>query len=93
MDTQTEEPQTQTAEPPKAEKVASTRSKFTDEQIAEIRSLRALTHPEGSPKAGKPLHTHPALAVQFGTSAGVISQIVRNRVYKNPEYVPTNDGN
>lgn len=69
------------------------RAVFTPEQIAEIRALRAEVHPEGTEKAGKPVWSHLALAKRFGTTAGGISQIVRNRTYKNPDYVPVNDGN
>lgn len=69
------------------------RKTFSVEQIAEIRALRAEVHPEGTDKAGKPVHSHAQLAKQFGTTPGSISQIVRNRTYKNPDYVPVNDGN
>ena len=63
------------------------RKVFTEETIAEIRALRAEKREDG-----KPLHSHAALAKQFETTAGAISHIVRNRTYKNPNYVPTNDG-
>lgn len=69
------------------------RAIFTPEQIKEIRELRAQVHPEGHEKAGKPVWSHLALSKQFDTTAGGISQIVRNRTYKDPEYVPVNDGN
>lgn len=62
------------------------RRKFSDEQIAEIRQLRAENDEHGRPK-----YSHAALAKQFDTRAGVISQIVRNMTYKDPNYVPTND--
>jgi len=77
---------------PEAQVAPSTRKKFSTEQINEMRGLRALSHPTGHQKAGKPIHSHKALADQFGTAAGVVSQIVRNRVYKNPNYTPVNDG-
>lgn len=104
MDNQTAEPEalnsdattsaetTATPAAAPADAPATGRKKFTDEQVTEMRSLRALKHPEGHDKVGKPIHSHKALADQFGTAAGVISQIVRNRVYKNPDYVPVNDG-
>lgn len=68
------------------------RSRFTPEQIVQIRNLRAERHPDGSENAGKPIYTHAKLADMFGTKAGVISQIVRNRSHKDPNYVPVNDG-
>lgn len=71
---------------------APKRSSFTADQIAQIRNLRAERHPDGHEKAGKPIYTHAALADMFGTKAGVISQIVRNRSHKDPNYVPVNDG-
>jgi len=92
MDTQNAEPQTAEPETFNAEAPATGRKKFTDEQVAEIRRLRSLCYPDDHPKAGKPTHSHKALADQFETAAGVISHIVRNRVYKNPDYVPVNDG-
>lgn len=70
----------------------SARKSFTPEQIKEIRDLRAEKHPDGSEKAGQPVWSHKKLGDKFGTSAGVISQIVRNRTYKDPEYTPVNDG-
>lgn len=70
-----------------------TRASFTQEQIAEIRSMRAERHPAGHDKEGQPVYSHAKLAAHFGTTAGSISQIVRNRTYKNPEYTPVNDGN
>ena len=63
------------------------RKVFTDETIAEIRALRAEKREDG-----KPLHSHAALAKRFDTMPGAISHIVRNRTYKNPNYVPVNDG-
>ena len=90
-DAMTEEPVAQptgdsTVQPPR------TRGVFTPEQIAEIRNLRAKKHPEGHDKAGSAVHSHKALGLRFGTTAGVISQIVRNRTYKNANYTPVNDG-
>lgn len=70
-------------------KETTARSKlFDDEQIAQIRADRAVSN-----DAGKPAYSHAALAKKYGTTAGVISQIVRNRSYKNENYVPTHDGN
>jgi len=66
---------------------ATIKSRFTDEQIIDIRGKRALKNEAGD----GPAHTHKALAEMFGTSAGVISQIVRNITYKDPEYTPVND--
>ena len=63
------------------------RAMFTPEQIKEIRALRAEKREDG-----KPLHSHAALAKQFGTTAGAISHIVRNRTYVDKTYTPTNDG-
>lgn len=74
-------------EAPASESKLPGRKVFTNETIAEIRALRAEKREDG-----KPLHSHAALAKQFGTTAGAISHIVRNRTYKNPNYVPTNDG-
>lgn len=71
------------AEAPKAD----ARKKFSDDQIKEIRKLRAEKN-----DAGGPVHSHAKLADRFGTTAGVISQIVRNRTYKDPNYTPVNDG-
>lgn len=62
---------------------------LTPEQIAEVRALRALTKEDGS----GPVHSHMALAKRFGTTAGSISQIVRNMTHKDPSYTPTHDGN
>lgn len=70
-----------------------TRNVFSQDQIDEIRSLRAEVHPEGHDKAGKPVWSHAKLADKFGTNAGTISMIVRNRTYKDPDYKPTNDNN
>lgn len=72
--------------------VGAKNRRLTDEQIKEIRALRALRHPDGHDKAGSPVWTHKALADKFGTQAGVISQIVRNRSHKDPDYKPVNDG-
>lgn len=80
----------ETAPAPAAEPAKSGR--FTPDQITEIRSLRALKHPDGTEKSGKPVHTHAGLAAMFNTTAGVISQIVRNRSHKDPNYTPVNDG-
>lgn len=80
------------AEAPAAEVNRGPRQSFTDEQIKKIRSLRAEVHPAGDPKAGQPVYSHKKLADEFNTTAGVISQIVRNRTYKDPDYKPTNDG-
>lgn len=63
------------------------RKVFTDDTIAEIRALRAEKREDG-----KPVHSHAALAKRFDTTPGTISHIVRNRNYKNPNYVPVNDG-
>ena len=65
----------------------ASRKKFTPEQIAEIRSLRA-----EQDENGKPVYSHAKLAEQFGTKAGVISHIVRNLSYKDENYTPVNDG-
>lgn len=70
---------------------AKARQTFSPEQIASIRAKRAEVHPEGHEKAGKPVYSHAKLADEFGTNAGTISMIVRNRTYKNPEYTPVND--
>ena len=66
--------------------------RFTDEQITEMRALRAERHPEGHDKAGQPVWSHAKLAAKFDTKAGVVSHIVRNLTYKDPNYTPTNDG-
>ena len=60
--------------------------KFSDAIITEIRALRNERDAEG-----KTVWTHAALAENFGTQAGTISQIVRNRVYKDENYVARND--
>jgi hypothetical protein len=75
--------------PGPVDKVVPRRS-FNAEQITEIRALRAEKIVEGE-KAGSPVWSHAKLAAKFGTTAGVISQIVRNRTYKDPEYVMVND--
>lgn len=59
---------------------------FSKEQVAEIRALRAEKKEDG-----KPVHSHAALATQFGTKAGVISHIVRNLSYRDEAYTPVND--
>lgn len=71
---------------PEVEKIKGNK-KFSDEQISEIRRLRALKSDEGAV-----LWSHKKLADKFGTTAGLISQIVRNRSYKDPNYTPVNDG-
>ena len=81
-----EEPATKEA-PQDQASVRRGRAMFTPEQIKEIRDLRAERREDG-----KPLHTHAALAKQFGTTAGAISHIVRNRTYVDKTYTPTNDG-
>lgn len=76
-----------------AEKTAgSGGAKFTDAQIKEMRNMRAERHPKGHAKEGKPVYSHAKLAEKFGTNAGTVSHIVRNRTYKDPAYKPTNDG-
>jgi hypothetical protein len=62
--------------------------RFSDAQITEIRSLRAQKNEAGT----GPEWSHAKLAAKFGTTAGVISQIVRNRTYKDANYKPVNDG-
>lgn len=81
-----EEPATKEA-PQDQASVRRGRAMFTPEQIKEIRDLRAERREDG-----KPLHSHAALAKQFGTTAGAISHIVRNRTYVDGTYTPTNDG-
>ena len=72
---------------PASESKLPGRKVFTSETIAEIRALRAEKREDG-----KPVHSHAALAKRFDTTPGAISHIVRNRTYKNPNYVPVNDG-
>lgn len=67
---------------------AKSMGRFSPEQISEIRTMRA----ERSEETGRPAWSHAKLAERFETTAGVISQIVRNRTYKDPNYTPTNDG-
>lgn len=62
--------------------------RFTDDQIKEIRDLRAQVDPETK----KPTWSHAKLAAKFNTGAGTISQIVRNRTYTDEKYVAVNDG-
>lgn len=69
-------------------KETTARKQFDGEQIKQIRADRAVSN-----DAGKPANSHAALAKKYGTTAGVISQIVRNRSYKDETYVPTHDGN
>ena len=83
----TEEAPTEEAAAPASESKLPGRKVFTDETIAEIRALRAEKREDG-----KPMHSHAALAKRFDTTPGAISHIVRNRTYKDPNYVPTNDG-
>lgn len=61
--------------------------RFTDDQITQIRELRAMKN-----EAGKAVHSHAALGKMFGVAPGVISQIVRNRTYIDKDYTPVNDG-
>lgn len=68
------------------EPVLSMKNRFTPDQVAEIRKLRAEVDEEG-----KPVWTHMKLALKYETSAGRISQIVRNITYTDPEYKPVND--
>lgn len=65
------------------------RERFTPEIINEIRTKRAETDQE----TGRAVYSHKALAEMFNTTPGTISQIVRNRVYKDANYKPVNDGN
>ena len=74
-------------EKPEGEASKPGSKRFTPEQIKEIRDLRAEKREDG-----RPLHSHAALAKRFGTNAGAISHIVRNRTYKSENYVPVNDG-
>lgn len=67
-------------------------ARFTPDQIKEMRDLRAMRYPEGHEHAGKICWSHAALAKKFNTTPGVVSHIVRNRTYKDPDYVPVNDG-
>lgn len=64
------------------------RKKFTPEIISAIRADRALRDTE----TNKILFSHAALATKYGTVPGTISQIVRNRAYKDTNYFPVNDG-
>lgn len=64
------------------------KGKFPPETIAAIRADRAKRDPD----TGKIVYSHLALAKKYNTVAGTISQIVRNRAYKDPNYVPVNDG-
>ena len=75
-----------------AAEAAPKAARFTADQITQIRNLRAERHPDGNELAGKPMYTHAKLATMFNTTAGVISQIVRNRSHKDPNYTPVNDG-
>jgi hypothetical protein len=69
------------------EKAKAGRGRFDEAQITKIRSMRAEKKEDGGP-----VHSHAALAAEFGTTAGVISQIVRNRSYTDANYKPVNDG-
>lgn len=60
--------------------------RFSDETIKAIRADRAERVDD------KIVYSHAALAKKYSTNPGTISQIVRNRAYKDPDYVPTNDG-
>ena len=80
-----------TAAPAAARPTAVARQTFSTEQIAEIRKLRAEKVEDGE-RAGSPVWSHAKLAEKFGTKAGTISQIVRNRTYKDSNYTPVNDG-
>lgn len=80
------------AKPAKEKKQTLQAIRFTDDQIKEIRSLRAMVYPAGHEFEGRVCWSHAALARKFNTNAGTISQIVRNRTYKDENYVPTNDG-
>lgn len=73
--------------PEKAESERAIAKKFDEKTIAMIRRKRAEKNEAGSAK-----HSHAALAKEFNTTAGTISQIVRNRSYKDPNYKPVNDG-
>lgn len=77
---------------PAAADATSGPRRFTEDQIKEMRKLRAEVHPADHDKAGRPVWSHAKLAEKFNTTAGVVSQIVRNRTYKDTEYKPVNDG-
>lgn len=78
----------ETAEEVKAEALPKGRGKFPPETIAAIRADRAMRDAE----TGKIIYSHAALAKKYNTVPGTISQIVRNRAYKDPNYTPVNDG-
>ena len=71
------------------EEAKKTRNSFTAEQVAQIRADRAVPAEEDPTR---PANSHAMLATKYGTTAGVISQIVRNRTYKDAAYTPTFDG-
>ncbi len=86
------EPKPADAKPADAAEPKKANRRFSDDDIKKIRALRAEVQGEGDPKPGSPKWSHAKLAEKYGTTAGVISQIVRNRTYSDPNYKPTNDG-
>jgi hypothetical protein len=70
----------------KIPKAGTGRRGFTPEEVREMRTLRAERHPDG-----RPVHSHNALAKRFNTAAGTVSQIVRNRSYRDENYTPVNE--
>ena len=71
-----------------SEKKTDTRSlRLSADDVAKIRALRAQQDDEGRPK-----FSHGKIAEKFGTSAGIVSAIVRNLSYVDENYKPVNDG-
>lgn len=63
------------------------RGPLSDEIIKQIREDRAVANANGSP-----INSHKTLGDKFGVSPGVISHIVRNNTYTDPDYTPVFDG-
>lgn len=63
--------------------------RFTDEEVAAIRAMRA--EPKEDDES-KPKYSHAAIAEHFGRTGQQISSIVRNNSHVDENYVPKYDG-
>lgn len=74
---------------PETEKNIKPQRRFTDEEIAQIRTERNTPHPENS---DRPMYTHSQLAEKWGVSGQRISGIVRGNLNPDKSYKPVFDG-
>lgn len=63
--------------------------RFSDEEVASIRALRAEPRDDDPTK---PKYSHAQLAEKFGRTGQQISAIVRNNSHKDENYTPVFDG-